>query len=161
MKPFYSIDDLEAMFDFHDPRNVADALRAAGVPMIYDGHEADLSGWRRPKVGSVTNAVIRGGSFHPDPDEVMVAWDTLPDSWRRHIQTSEAGEIARRVPDELGTRERNSMLRIIVALARQAKIDLASPKAPEQLEKLVEMAGFTGPRLQTIKKLWPDIEDLD
>jgi hypothetical protein len=60
-----------------------------------------------------------------------------------------AGQVDKDGP--LGTRERNSLLRIIGGLAHHAQIDISEggPGA-KQIEKAVELAGFDGPKDKAI-----------
>jgi hypothetical protein len=166
MKPFYSVDDLEGMFDFSDVLNIADALRAANVPLIYEGQEADLSGWRgmRPQVDSDgAIQVMRFTHMEPDPDNVMVSFETLPDSWRRHIADYE-NSLKAEQPDRdkpLATRTRTNLLKLIAALCKAAKIDLATDKgATTMVMAALSDARFDSPDEKTTRRVLKEAAEL-
>lgn len=61
----------------------------------------------------------------------------------------------------LATRERNNYLRLIVALAKQAKIDLREGgKAAVQIEAAILAAGFDGPKEKTIRAMLAEAREL-
>lgn len=86
-KLFYSITELcDALNE--EPYRMRDALAAAGVPVIHEGQPADLSRWWSGVINhpNGTQVIIHGNHCtNPSPDEVMVLFDRLPDSWRRKL----------------------------------------------------------------------------
>lgn len=61
----------------------------------------------------------------------------------------------------LTTKERNNLLRIIAALAKEAKIDLAiGTSVAVQVECLVVGAGFDGPKEQAIRGVLKQVREL-
>jgi hypothetical protein len=93
MKPFYSIDELcDLLGDNSDALAISDALIAANVKMVYAGKEADLSGWypSRPKTDANGTVRITVGSIsNPHPHEVIVATESLPESWKKKLKHNE------------------------------------------------------------------------
>lgn len=71
------------------------------------------------------------------------------------------------VPEEvrerpMATRERNNLLRIIAALAKECGIDLADGgKGALQIDAAVASAGFDGPKERTIRKVLADVRAVD
>lgn len=90
MKPFYSIDELASIFS-EDCYQIADALLACNVPLIHDGGNANLSRWRRPvHTGSDGSRWVTTGTHPvPNPDQVVVSSDALPESWVLAIKDAE------------------------------------------------------------------------
>lgn len=105
MKLFYSIDELasiigEAKYD------TANALKAAGVLMTYQGEPADLSGWTGGISCRGNSVYIFQGYFDdPSPSAVLVLADSLPVSWIRKIELSEAESGGLISEDESGEPE--------------------------------------------------------
>lgn len=61
----------------------------------------------------------------------------------------------------LGSRERNNLLRVITALAKEAKIDIGSDRAALQIEAAVALAGFDSPKQKTISSILAKARSLD
>lgn len=78
--------------------------------------------------------------------------DQVVASWMRERAASD-GVLRTSADDKpLGTRERGTLLRVIVALAKQAKIDL-DEKAAERIAHAVALAGFSGPTIRTVRDI--------
>jgi hypothetical protein len=60
----------------------------------------------------------------------------------------------------LATRERNNLLRVIAALAKQAKLDLDAPGSAVALEAAVAAAGFDGPKEKAIRAMLQEMSQL-
>lgn len=90
MKPFYSIDELASIFS-DDCYQIADALLACNVPLIHDGGNANLSRWRRPVSTGSDGSIWVTTGVHPvpNPDQVVVSTDALPESWVLAIKDAE------------------------------------------------------------------------
>ncbi|MFE0502304.1 hypothetical protein ACFW0P_16150 [Lysobacter soli] len=81
-----------------------------------------------------------------------------PEALLEFIEAVSGGRSGR----TLTTRERNNFLRIFVALAKQAKIDLKEGgKAAVQIEAAVLAAGFEGPKEKTIRAILAEARDID
>lgn len=160
MEPFYSLEDLAEFFDFHTVENIADALRAASVPMIFNNEVADLTGWKRSVPSSSGNAIIaaRGKRLWPDPDEVLVAFESLPLSWQAKIRDGgEPAEGDARI--SMDPRREKSLLRIIRALDKMAK--LPDRGAASSVVKQLDELGFNGPDDDAVRKVIAAARALD
>lgn len=60
----------------------------------------------------------------------------------------------------LSTKERNNLLRVIRALCEQAGIDLEKGNGPLQLERAVELAGFDGPKVRTLRDILKAVREV-
>lgn len=166
MKPFYSIDELEDLLD-RDILEIADGLRASGVEMIYNGVQADLSRWylRRATVDEGGRVLVRAGALadFPAPVDVVVATDALPVSWLSAIRAAIASNELRSshlsADRELGTRERNNLLRIIRALVDMAK--LPPTGFAESIICQLEDVGVRAPSDDLIRRVVAQARGLD
>jgi len=86
MKPFYSINELAKLLD-EDIYTIADGLIASGVPMLCEGMEADVSGWRRPVTTAADGSIFVTTEMHPvpPPEYVIVSSETLPCLWKQIV----------------------------------------------------------------------------
>lgn len=90
MKPFYSIDELARIFS-EDCYQIADALFACNVPLIHGGENANLSRWERPArtMSDGVRCITMGVHPVPNPNQVVVSTDALPESWALAIKDAE------------------------------------------------------------------------
>ena len=75
-----------------------------------------------------------------------------------HGITSVSNTIAK---EDLGSRERNNLLRVIAALAKSSDIDVSSPGAAKAIDGCVVDAGFDGPKEKTIRTILDGVRNLD
>lgn len=190
MQPFYSIEDLVCMFEIRSPENIADALLASGVKLVHGGVDANVTQWRHQRPGKTSDGatiVMRGLVLDPDPDEVMVAYESLPASWKQQIdqyealgttKTSEHGGLSIEGPGpqsasgllvkptldseqkELSTKHRRTLLRIIRALLEMVP-RLPNRGAAVPIEKQLQQLGFSSPRDDTIAKVIKEAQELE
>lgn len=82
-----SMADLSEKFDIV-PEEVRDALSALGVRMMRGGTDADLTRWpaRRVTTEPDGRTVIYEIPLIPDPEEVVVLTDALPNSWQDRLK---------------------------------------------------------------------------
>jgi hypothetical protein len=147
MKPFYSIDELcDLLGDNSDPLAISDALIAANVKMVYAGKEADLSGWYPSRPKTDANGTVRitvGYISNPHPHEVIVATESLPESWKKKLKHIEDA-LTHDADKPIGARERTTLLVIIGALAEHANLDLSQPhKAGDAVAAMLAAKGVT------------------
>ncbi|HCT27714.1 MAG TPA: hypothetical protein DIW85_16080 [Stenotrophomonas sp.] len=109
-------------------------------PYTSDGNDLDKYPRRDPN-----SYYPRSGL--PEDALLVVRTDAL-NSFLRSLESEESG--ISRTSDELGSREKIGLLRLIAGLAKVAGIDLRSEKAAVQLEAAA--AHFDGPAEKTIRK---------
>jgi hypothetical protein len=146
MKPFYTIKELVEILD--EPiYKIPDILIACGATAIHKGEPADFSMWEqyRPTPGKRRITFEVGGIPSPDPSHVVVNAENLPQVWKDFIKVQEQltqSDTAVNEDRPIGTRERNTLLVIIAALAKEANIDLTKPsKAGELIANMTQKLG--------------------
>jgi hypothetical protein len=136
-------------------QNIVAGLHSAGVIPYYNDKPADLAQWER-LVRKVNGFDLSLEKFpNPDPKNVVVDLNQLPQHWKDYISVNNNADPVRipisqdirikkndNLDSQLSTKERNTLLIIIGALAKNAAIDIAQPsKAGEQIAALTELLG--------------------
>ena len=81
---------------------------------------------------------------------------TFPDEFPR---ASAKADAAKESDEPMNTKERNTLLRVIAALAKHSKIDTKGGAAA--IAKAVELAGFDSPKERAIRDILKDIPFTD
>ncbi len=103
----------------------------------------------------------RYDSYHPagrlPSDEIFVVRTENLSRFIQSLQEDESSE-----PKPIKTREMNGLLRVIVALAKEARIDISEGKGgAAAIEAAVAAAGFDGPKERTIRAVLKQAREVE
>jgi hypothetical protein len=118
---------------------------------------------KSPSVHSYKNG-SRYGTFHglERPMSLDCARVRVADLDRLLATDTDKSGQAVQTAKEIQSRERNNLLRVIVGLAQEARIDVEDiGTAAKQMEAAARGAGFNGPTSQTIRKWLNDLPEPD
>lgn len=173
MELFYSIDELVSILG-KDQYKLAHMLKEAGVRMTYQGEPADLSRWTGGVSCHGNSVYVTQGYYDdPSPSSVLVLADSLPVSWIRKIESSEAESDGVSSEGETGAEARQpgaqtdsgapdsdeppahsaTPARPLVSREPIPRLDLFALPGVKTTD-LIELFGLTG-------KKWTDIRDTD